>query len=301
MFSFLHSCYRIIENTCKIVEKTYITVKRTCITVRDYVVESCTISPKSALNFVYVNGFLLATSYAMHKHHIFFVSTLSCNVVLMAFIYLGTRHKPAISSLQRPPQTFTSRTADIAFLFASSFIQAVLHEVILHNYPVASVGRFLPLNLFLFELVFDLVHYTTHRLSHTVYYGFHKIHHWHAHPTLIDTFCHHPVDLFLMDCVPILVAFWVFSDVFDAFQVQLILVYNSFIEISGHSGKSSRRKNNPGYHTGCFPLCIWLPRLLCIELITEDHDLHHSTHTCNYGKRFSLWDKLFFTYRRVTE
>lgn len=296
MFSFLHSCYTIVENGYIAVEKTYRKV-------RDYVVETCTISPKSALNFVYVNSFLLATSYAMHKHHIFFVSTLSCNVVLMAFIYVGTRHKPAISSLQRPPPTFTTRTADIAFLFASSFIQAVFHEVILHNYPVAIVGRFLPLKLLLFELVFDLVHYTTHRLSHTVYYGFHKVHHWHAHPTLINTFCHHPVDLFLMDCVPTLVAFWVFSGVFDAFQVQLILVYKAFIEISGHCGNSSLRKSlaDKPLHTGSFPLCIWLPRLLCIELITEDHDLHHSIHTCNYGKRFSLWDKLFFTYRRVTE
>jgi len=289
MFSFLHSCYKTVQNTYT--------------KVRDYFIESCTISPKSALNFFYVNGFLWATSYTLHKSHTFFISTISCNIVLMAFIYLGTRHKQDISSLQRSVPTFTTRLSDISFFLSSSFIQAVLHETILHYYPVASLGRFLPLNLFLFELVFDLVHYTTHRLSHTVYYGFHKIHHWHAHPTLINTFCHHPVDLFLMDCVPTLVAFWVFSGVFDAFQVQLILVYKAFIEISGHCGKSSLRKSlaDKPLHTGSFPLCIWLPRLLCIDLITEDHDLHHSIHTCNYGKRFSLWDKLFFTYRRTAD
>ena len=34
------------------------------------------------------------------------------------------------------------------------------------------------------------------------------------------------------------------------------------------------------------------------ELYVCDHDLHHSAVRCNYGKRLSLWDKVFGTYRR---
>jgi sterol desaturase/sphingolipid hydroxylase (fatty acid hydroxylase superfamily) len=70
----------------------------------------------------------------------------------------------------------------------------------------------------------------------------------------------------------------------------MIIVYKNFIEISGHSGKKL-------YPTSCFSQFKWLPQWLNIELYTEDHDLHHSLNNCNYGKRFSLWDKLFNTYK----
>ena len=73
-------------------------------------------------------------------------------------------------------------------------------------------------------------------------------------------------------------------------QFNLIITYKLFIEISGHIGKKI-------YPTSCFSQFMWLPKLLEIELYTEDHDLHHSMNNCNYSKRFSFWDKLFGTYK----
>lgn len=69
----------------------------------------------------------------------------------------------------------------------------------------------------------------------------------------------------------------------------LMLVYKTFIEVSGHTGKQVKSSS--------FPLCIWLPRIFGIELYTEQHHLHHLNSNCNYSKRFSLWDKMFGTYR----
>jgi sterol desaturase/sphingolipid hydroxylase (fatty acid hydroxylase superfamily) len=54
-------------------------------------------------------------------------------------------------------------------------------------------------------------------------------------------------------------------------QFNFLLVYKEYIEICG-------------------------PECLGIQLHTEDHDLHHTSSQCNYGKRFCLWDKVFGTY-----
>ena len=73
-------------------------------------------------------------------------------------------------------------------------------------------------------------------------------------------------------------------------EIGLTLVYKSFVEIAGHSGK---------YVNGSsFPLCIYLPRLFGIELYTCDHHLHHATYFCNYSKRFKLWDRVFGTFKQ---
>jgi sterol desaturase/sphingolipid hydroxylase (fatty acid hydroxylase superfamily) len=42
-----------------------------------------------------------------------------------------------------------------------------------------------------------------------------------------------------------------------------------------------------------------LPKWLNIELYCEDHDIHHSVNNCNYSKRFSLWDKVFGTFKDI--
>ncbi len=68
----------------------------------------------------------------------------------------------------------------------------------------------------------------------------------------------------------------------------MLLISKIYMELCGHSGKDIK--------TGSFVQCIWLPRLLNIQLYTVDHDNHHSKNNCNYGKRFSLWDKVFNTY-----
>ena len=127
--------------------------------------------------------------------------------------------------------------------------------------------------LFMFELIFDLFHYII---------AYSKI--------LFYTYYHSPLYVIISVSIPTLIATRVVS--FTSFQMELVLVLKSFIEISGHTGKRL-------YPSSCFPICVWLPRLLGIELYTEDHCRHHSENNCNYSKRFALWDRVFGTYLTI--
>jgi sterol desaturase/sphingolipid hydroxylase (fatty acid hydroxylase superfamily) len=144
---------------------------------------------------------------------------------------------------------------------------------------------------FFFEIVFDFFHYSGHRILHhpIIYRYFHKVHHRWLHPISITTFYQDPIDLVITNAIPTILAFYMIPRITNL-QFHWILMYKNFVEISGHCGRIS-------YPTSCFPQCIWIPKILGIELYAEDHDIHHSLNNCNYSKRFSLWDKVFSTYR----
>ena len=105
----------------------------------------------------------------------------------------------------------------------------------------------------------------------------------------ILTFYHNPLDLIITNSIPQIVTLLIFPYI-SHFQFSIILTYKSLIEISGHSSKKL-------YPSGSFSQFIWLPRLLDISLYTEDHTLHHVLNNYNYSKRFSIWDKIFNTYK----
>ena len=219
-------------------------------------------------NFFYVNTAL----YFISKLPTFFR-----NVVLVSFIGYSTRNKESISKL-----TKEYTLSDYLYFGSSSMIQ-YLTEPYLHlgTSKVAFVIR-----LFLFEIILDLFHYFFHRLFHSFKgLGVHKIHHHHSTLKVLNTYYHHPIDLFFLDSVPSIIASRIIP--FNKSEMNLVLVYKSFVEISGHSGKY--------ISASCFPLCMWLPRILGIELYTHDHDLHHSRGNVNFSKRFKLWDILFKT------
>ena len=145
---------------------------------------------------------------------------------------------------------------------------------------------------FVFELIFDFFHYSTHRILHEysfLYIHIHKKHHKYSYPMPILTFYHNPLDLIITNSIPQILTLVIFPYI-SPFQFSVILTYKSFIEISGHSSKKL-------YPSGSFSQFIWLPRLLDISLYTEDHTLHHAINNCNYSKRFSIWDKIFHTYK----
>jgi sterol desaturase/sphingolipid hydroxylase (fatty acid hydroxylase superfamily) len=206
------------------------------------------------------------------------------NIALMFFIWYGTRNKENIHT--EPKKEIGS--ADYLYFISSTLLQSGTEQIV-QRFTVASGKSFFLLNLFLFEILFDLLHYTAHYLQHRWCYRFHKVHHTHTHPQLINTYYHHPVDLILLDCIPTVISFWVTKGMFTPFGMNLVFIYKGFIEISGHLGKH--------VSASCFPLCIWLPRALGIELYTSDHDLHHCRGTINFSKRFKLWDLLFGTYK----
>jgi len=152
---------------------------------------------------------------------------------------------------------------------------------------------FIPVS-FLYEIMFDFFHYWIHRSFHMnpFLYAIHKKHHTHYHLTSIVTFDQTLFDFILAVSIPELISLFIFQKLFfdiTTFQYLLILNYKTFSEIAGHSGK---------YTNSCgFVQCIWLPKFFHIELKTEDHDLHHTLLSCNYSKRFKLWDRVFNSYK----
>lgn len=164
------------------------------------------------------------------------------------------------------------------------------HTFINYNL-LGEISYFIPMS-FVSEIIFDFFHYWMHRISHTnkyLYINSHKKHHTYAHPSTIITFYQHPTDLLLTNTLPLVLTNYLFP--YLSFnQFNLFLLFKSYLEICGHSGYYSKPSS-------CFAQFMWLPKLLNIELYTEDHDLHHSKNNCNYAKRFSLWDKAFGTYK----
>lgn len=101
------------------------------------------------------------------------------------------------------------------------------------------------------------------------------------------------IDEFIDNSLPQIVTLLIFP-YFSRLEYEILYIYLKYQEISGHNGHTT-------YPTSCFGQCIWLPRILNIELYSEDHYLHHSLNNCNYAKRFSLWDKLFNTYKTLKQ
>lgn len=232
------------------------------------------------------------------KFDYFFISFLLRNYFIMLFINYGTRNKKSIVEKQ---VTIEKQFRDPTFVrdhihvFTSTYVESLTHFFIKRYTNTLNSGTldfWFLYYFFMFEILLDLFHYLSHRFLHShpwLYRHIHKKHHYHTNPTVINTYYHNVMDLIITLSIPTVLSLWIIPYQFSEFQMHLLLVYKSFIEISGHCGKQLKPSS-------CFPICIWLPRLLHIELYTEDHHLHHSQSNCNYSKRFSLWDKVFGTY-----
>lgn len=218
------------------------------------------------------------------------------NYALMTMIDYCVKHKPLIKNHLTLKETY-KHEFDVNVL-SSTLIETLTYIIvrtyILNNdYNTISLDDilcFIPLS-FIFELVFDFFHYWTHRMVHhpLLYAYIHKKHHKHLHPITITTYYQDPLDIMITNSLPIILTLLLFP-LFSLPQFHTLLVYKNYIEISGHCGRHLAPSNS-------FTQCIWLPRLFNIQLYTEEHDMHHSINKCNFSKRFSLWDKIFGTFR----
>lgn len=153
---------------------------------------------------------------------------------------------------------------------------------------------FIPVS-FVFEIIFDFFHYITHRLFHEIpsIYFIHKHHHEHCNLKSVIAFHQNPIDLLVTNSFPFIVTLYLMSLIpclnISIFTLCILDVYKVFIEICGHNGKES--------NSSSFPQFIWLPKLLNMELSGKNHYDHHIYVNYNYSKRFSLWDKIFGTFK----
>jgi len=258
------------------------------------------ISDKSKFAFIIANITLISVSLASYAiihsvpdFHVLYFVYISRAYLLMFIITAITAHKKFITD--RTPDSFY-RLDSHAYVLSTTFFEAVTARVLHNNFIESHIGwslvYFIPVS-FMYEIILDFFHYWAHRGMHmnrTLYLA-HKLHHTHTQPTYINTFYFSPIDAILSSPIPTILTVYLLPCKLSLFDFIMLATYKQYTELAGHSGKALAPSS-------CFPQCIWLPRILGIEGYAEDHDMHHRVSTCNFSKRFSLWDKVFGTHRR---
>jgi len=135
-------------------------------------------------------------------------------------------------------------------------------------------------------LLEDFFFYHFHKLFHVKYKYFplyqwiHKQHHEHKQPVLIASQDAHPVEHFLANVMPSLLAPILLGRSFHGFSVFSWGLVRIFHNIEGHSGYE-------------FP---WSPfRNLPFMTNAQFHDFHHSANVGNYSSMLNFWDTVYDT------
>jgi sterol desaturase/sphingolipid hydroxylase (fatty acid hydroxylase superfamily) len=180
-------------------------------------------------------------------------------------------------------------TECISFWFAEKTAGPVQGSINWQSFLV-EYATFIPKSL-LFEVIFDFFHFAMHWVCHYstwLYKNVHKRHHLHLHPSPLSTYEQDGFDLSLTNVLPFCLS-WSLGSKFSVLQLHLLFAYKTYVEVAGHSGLDIK-----GFS---FPQMPLLNNATSICLRVHDHDLHHTHPRWNFAKRFSLWDKLFCTFR----
>lgn len=222
-------------------------------------------------NYIYINA---------PSAMLFFFLSQDALMPLALLLFRQQAHTPPLLFQER----LTIAGMNTVSLYASSYVSSKSSTL---PYELA---LFIPYS-FLFEVVFDFFHYSIHRLFHTIpflYKYIHSVHHT-ADKSLsvYTTFHHHALDVVFSNAVPVFLTSFLLNP--SVLFLCIWFNYKILQEMYGHMGIPSR--------TSCFPQCIWLPQALGIELYNSDHTKHHTHPKYNFSKRFTLWDKVFGTYK----
>ncbi|KAF9520999.1 hypothetical protein BS47DRAFT_1335092, partial [Hydnum rufescens UP504] len=163
------------------------------------------------------------------------------------------------------------------------------------RFEIPYIAPRLPLHMFLFTTSLDFWFYIYHRAMHEVdfLWKFHKTHHMAKHPNaLLSAFSDPEEEVFGFLVIPLL-AYITYP--VDFFTLWITSVYILYAEVVGHSGIRVYQQQ---------PVTGPVLRPLGMDVIGEDHDLHHRNgwrKSFNYGKQTRVWDKLFGTMRARLE
>ncbi len=244
-------------------------------------------------NYVFINTVLWSGGvvdwFLLDSLLLLFGSVLFKQILLLYLVSLKNALKPYINPGERP----FNLLKEIGYLLQITCIdflslQALLQMAYSHKSFQYELLTFLPRS-FAFELVFDFGHYMTHRIAHSIpwiYQSIHKEHHQDILISPLTTYHQNAVDLLFTNTLPLLLASTFIPT--STFFICVMMWYKTILEVGGHLGKVTKANS--------FPQCIWLPRLLKIELKSEEHNLHHRNPMRNFSKRFSIWDKAFGTF-----
>ena len=270
------------------------------------------ISKRSILTFLNVNGTLISISlikylifYNLGNINIFYKFSIMYsiyivrNYTMMFLLFRATKHKQFINP-ENEYNNSNNMSISHLYVFSTTLLDTItnvfLYNKLINNtFSISTILKqimyFIPVS-FCFEIILDFFRYWVHRLLHLnkgLYRMTHKIHHKYTNPVSINAYHFSPFDLIASISIPMILTILILPYNLSLFEFMMISVYKQYTELAGHSGKMLSPASS-------FPQCIWLPRLLNIELYAEDHDSHHKLSNCNFAKRFSLWDKIFGTY-----
>lgn len=261
----------------------------------------------SAIKYILTNGLLMFLGVIHHvllTQYNFIIRLLSFifkNVLLVSivnFILKIYRKREGIENSEAPTEAY--RHEFKLDLLKISCLEFAAYEFLIHMFPFSlsnwsDMLYFIPIS-FLYEILFDFFHYWTHRFAHSIPYIYkntHKLHHRNIALLPIITFVQDPFDLFLTNLMPILLTLTIIFGLginVSMLTYVCIMMYKSYIEIAGHAPIENTKSCS-------FPQFIWLPKLLGIELYAKNHNRHHSYPNVNFSKRFSLWDRVFGTWK----
>ena len=236
--------------------------------------------------------FALGTlNYTIYTYSPFYVLPLYAlkNLLLPHILEYASRHDPLVT---KP----SFDTFCIRYVIQSTLIDfltiAALHQFArTAESAIWTYVLFIPIS-FVYELVFDLFHYATHRAIHQnprLYVWIHKTHHQSRNVNAFTTLVQSPLDLLITNIIPLCLTTLLIPT--SSLFLHIYMYYKTLVEMGGHIGRFSK--------TPCFPQCVWIPLGINIALFAHDHACHHMYPHTNYSKRFALWDKLFGTYRDI--
>ncbi|KAF8316092.1 hypothetical protein DL93DRAFT_2166322 [Clavulina sp. PMI_390] len=163
------------------------------------------------------------------------------------------------------------------------------------RYELPYLSLWTPVHMFMYTCILDFWFYVYHRAMHEVdfLWRFHKTHHMTKHPNpLLSAFADPEQDLFDILIIP-LMTYLTYPLPFHLWW--LTTVYILYIEAAGHTGIRI-------YWLSPVTGPVLAP--LGLDLILEDHDLHHRNgwrKSSNYGKQTRIWDVLFGSTRSRLE
>ncbi|GAE00104.1 conserved hypothetical protein [Paecilomyces variotii No. 5] len=167
----------------------------------------------------------------------------------------------------------------------------------INQYPSSIDLVSLPFKIGIYAIVLDFWFYWYHRLMHATesLWKFHRTHHLTKHPNpLLTSYADHEQEFFDIVGIPMMTygTLKLLGMPFSFYDWWFACEYVVFTEVLGHSGLRMEA-------TAINPLNFLL-RILDMELVIEDHDLHHRQgwkKSHNYGKQTRVWDRLFGTTR----
>lgn len=145
--------------------------------------------------------------------------------------------------------------------------------------------------VFMCELIFDFFYYFYHLTLHKnkyLYKYVHKEHHTHENDNKIKYNNMNLIEFIFMRLL-LSIPFYILKLNLCNFLIFYIFLITS--EVKGHDIKLYNKNRYS------FSIIYFIPKLLKIELNVKDHINHHKYINYNYSKKFSIFDKIFGTYK----